>query len=486
VPLDEGAPGAETIPSHGSELPRGLDTVPRSHFVEGRFGRLFRLLPPFEPPDALLIGLGAADGPMVETSASGQDNPTIPAGFTYLGQFVDHDVTFDPTSSFGRRHDPDGLQNFRTPRFDLDCLYLAGPKASPYLYDRRAPERFLLGRNQAQELDLPRNPQQTALIGDPRNDENIVVSQLHAAFLSFHNAVAAHLAAKKANRNLHARPGESLFDTAQRLVRWHYQWLVLHDFLPRIVGRAAVSSRVSKDSAGRFTIELDHYDPQEQAFIPVEFAVAAYRFGHSMIRPSYRLNDVITANIFGKPGDDPLSHLGGGRRLPVAWQAGWQFFFELPNRRVPQASRRINGKLARQLFALPGSVVSSARPELHSLAVRNLLRGKALGLPSGQAVATAIGATPLTNAQLGLSGAGWDDQAPLWFYILKEAARAPQNGRRLGPVGSLIVAEVLLGLLKEDATSFVNAETPWKPLRPIAPAAGRFGIADLLKFAGVA
>jgi hypothetical protein len=153
---------------------------------------------------------------------------------------------------------------------------------------------------------------------------------------------------------------------------------------------------------------------------------------------------------------------------------------------VPQASRKINGKLARQLFALPGSVVSSARPELHSLAVRNLLRGKALGLPSGQAVATAIGATPLTNAQLGLSGAGWGGQAPLWFYILKEAARAPQSGRRLGPVGGLIVAEVLLGLLKEDATSFVNAETPWKPLRPIAPAAGRFGIADLLKFAGVA
>jgi hypothetical protein len=291
---------------------------------------------------------------------------------------------------------------------------------------------------------------------------------------------------RKANRDLHALPGESLFDTAQRLVRWHYQWLVLHDFLPRIVGPATVSSRVSKDAAGRFTIALDHYDPQEQAFIPVEFAVAAYRFGHSMIRPRYRLNDVITANIFGKPGDDPLSHLGGGRRLPVAWQAGWQFFFKFPNRRVPQASRKINGKLARQLFALPGSVVSSARPELHSLAVRNLLRGKALGLPSGQAVATAIGTTPLTNAQLGLSGPGWDGQAPLWFYILKEAARAPRSGTRLGPVGGLIVAEVLLGLLKEDATSFVNAETPWKPLRPIAPAAGRFGIADLLRFAGVA
>ena len=423
---------------------------------------------------------------MVETTARGQDNPALPAGFTYLGQFIDHDITFDPTSSFGRQHDPDGLQNFRTPRFDLDCLYLSGPKASPYLFDTRAPTKFLLGRNQAQELDLPRNTQQVALIGDPRNDENIVVSQLHAGFLSFHNAIVAHLTAKPANRERHGLPGESLFDTAQRLVRWHYQWVVLHDFLPRIVGQATVNARVTKDSAGRFTIALDHYQPEEEAFIPVEFAVAAYRFGHSMIRPRYNLNEVIVANIFGKPGDDPLSHLGGGRRLPVAWQAGWDFFFKFPRRRTPQPSRKINGKLARQLFALPSTVVASPRPELHSLAVRNLLRGKALGLPSGQAVATAIGATPLTNAQLGLTAAGWTDQAPLWFYILKEAARAPRSGKRLGPVGGTIVAEVLLGLLKEDSTSFVNSDTPWKPLRPIAPEAGKFGIVDLLRFAGVA
>jgi hypothetical protein len=486
VPVDEDAPAAETTPSHGAELPRGLDAVPHSRFLEGRFGRLFRLLPPFAPSDDLLIDLGAAGGPMVETTGTGQDNPDLPAGFTYLGQFIDHDITFDPTSSFGRQHDPDGLRNFRTPRFDLDCLYGSGPKASPYLYDARSPLKFLLGKNQADELDLPRNTQQVALIGDPRNDENIVVSQLHAGFLSFHNAVVTHLSAKREHRERHALPGEPLFDTAQRLVRWHYQWAVLHDFLPRIVGQGAVDARVTKGSDGRFTIALDHYQPEEEAFIPVEFAVAAYRFGLSMIRPRYNLNEIIVANIFGKPGDDPLSHLGGGRRLPIAWQADWEFFFKLPRRPAPQASRKINGKLARQLFALPGTVVASARPELHSLAVRNFLRGKALGLPSGQAVATAIGATPLTNAQIGLSGAGWGGQAPLWFYILKEAARPPRNGKRLGPVGGTIVAEVLLGLLKEDSTSFVNAETPWKPLKPIAPADGRFGIADLLRFAGVA
>jgi hypothetical protein len=486
VPVDEGAPAAEIAPSHGAEPPRGLDAVPHSLFLEGRFGRLFRLLPAFEPADDLLNDLGRAGGPMMEAARGTPDNPAIPAGFTYLGQFVDHDITFDPTSSFARKIDPDGLQDFRTPRFDLDSLYLSGPKASPFLYDTGNPRKFLVGRNASRELDLPRNSQQVALTGDPRNDENIIVSQLHVGFLSFHNAVVAHLEAKKANQRAHALPGESLFDTAQRLVRWHYQWVVLHDFLPRIVGKPLVDSKVAKDAQGRFTITLDHYAPLEQAFIPVEFAVAAYRFGHSMIRPSYQLNEVIFASIFGQPGDDPLSHLGGGRRLPDAWQAGWRFFFRFPRARKPQPSRRIDAKLARPLFKLPTTVVTEGRPELHSLAVRNLRRGTALGLPSGQAVATAVGATPLTNAQLGLGGGGWDDQAPLWFYILKEAAAPPSGGQRLGPVGGLIVAEVLLGLLKFDSTSFVNAETPWRPRRPIAPAAGKFGIADLLRFAGVA
>jgi Animal haem peroxidase len=487
MPLpEEGAPDAP--PSHGSEEPRGLDAVPRSHFLEGRFGRLFRLLTPFAPPDHLLIDLGKAGGPLQEAARPrAADNPDLPAGFTYLGQFVDHDTTFDPVSSFGRRHDPDALENFRTPRFDLDCLYLAGPKASPFLYEKRDPDRFLLERNRAGDRDLPRNSQQTALIGDPRNDENIIVSQLHVGFLSFHNALVALLRDRPRFRESQALPGETLFATAQRLARWHYQWTIANDFLPRIVGRQLVNQLLTRDPSGKVTIELDFYRPQRRPFIPVEFAVAAYRFGHTMVRPVYDLNDVIVnVNIFGRKGDHPLTHLGGSRRLPEGWPAKWPIFFRFPGRRAsPQASRKINTKLARPLFDLPATVVSSRIPERRSLAVRNLLRGKALGLPSGQAVATAMGLTPRTNAQLGLSGAGWGGQAPLWFYVLKEAELEHQ-GKRLGPVGGRIVAEVLLGLLKHDATSFANAERPWKPVTPIAPRAGSFGIADLLDFAGVA
>ena len=484
MPVDEGAPAAETTPSHGAELPRGLEAVPRSVFLEGRFGRLFRLLPPFEPPDDLLIDLGRSGGPMMEGTGGGQDNATIPSGFTYLGQFIDHDITFDPTSSFARKNDPDGLENFRTPRFDLDSLYASGPKASPWLFDTRAPTKFLIGKNPAGEFDLPRNTQQVALVGDPRNDENIIVSQLHALPpVPQRDRHASR--AKKANQEAHA-PASRSSTTAQRLVRWHYQWVVLHDFLPRIVGKPIVDARVTKDSQGKFTITLDHYEPTGAGVHP-----GRVRGRRLPVRP---LDDPAALRPERR---DRREHLRQARRRPALaprrWPAVAGFLASEVGAllQVPQQGRAAaepQDQREADAAALPaaGHRGPSQRPELHSLAVRNLLRGKALGLPSGQAVATAVGATPITNTQLGLSGAAWDSQAPLWFYILKEAQRAPQSGQRLGPVGGLIVAEVLLGLLKYDATSFVNAETPWKPLKPIAPTAGNFGIANLLKFAGVA
>jgi hypothetical protein len=473
------------VTHHGELEPRGLAVVPRSPFFEGRFGRMFRSLPAFAPPDGLLEELGAADGPLREPARRGQDNAAVPAGYTYLGQFIDHDITFDPTSSFARRNDPDALQNFRTPRFDLDCLYLAGRRASPFLYDKRDTAKFLLGRNTARDVDLPRNSQHVALIGDPRNDENILVSQLHVAFLSFHNRIVDHLLARRANRDRHALPGESLFDTAQRLVRWHYQWVVVNDFLPRIVGRQLVNRILKRDASGKLSVELEFYRPRRSPFIPVEFAVAAYRFGHSMIRAVYDLNDVITdVDIFGGRRAHPLSHLGGSRRLPAGWAAKWSLFFPM-GRRSPQPSRKINARLAPPLLSLPPEVAGTSNRRLRSLATRNLLRGKALGLPSGQSVATAMGETPLTNAELGLRGAGWDGGAPLWFYILKEAERT-QNGTRLAAVGGRIVAEVLLGLLAHDNTSYVSTETPWRPVRPLAPRAGTFAMPDLLRFAKVA
>ena len=474
---------------HGEDVFRVAAEVPRSSLPHGKFGRLFGTLLPFKPPDALLIELGKPNGPMEDKAKKAGDNTAIPAGFTYLGQFIDHDVTFDPVSLITKKNDPDSLHNFRTPRFDLDSVYGFGPGASPHLYNRNDPDKLLTAKNEANEPDLPRNRQQIALIGEPRNDENILISQLQVALLHFHNAIVDFLKAKKANLTAHRLPGEKLFETAQRLVRWHYQWIVVHDFLPAIVGNNVVGSLLTEDSEGRPVINNVIYQPTNEPFIPVEFSAAAYRFGHSMIRRDYQLNNAIFANIFGKPKDDPLTHLGGSRVLPDLWQIKWPNFFKFPRRADPQPSRSINAKLTEPLLRLPVTVVGeeehAKHPARRSLAVRNLLRGKALELPSGQAVATQMAEPVLTNAELGLTDPGWGGEAPLWFYILKESEKTSSGGKRLGRVGGRIVAEVLLGLLKHDADSYVNHPTAWKPVKPIAPQAGDFKMDDLIRFAGV-
>src|SRR2546423_15182979 len=174
---------------HGAEL-RGLNAVSRSPLFEGRFGRMFRNLPPLLPDDKDLEALAHQ---MVEPEPTGEedpsgDNPDIPAGFTYFGQFVDHDLTFDPTSQLQRDNDPDALVDFRTPRFDLDSVYGRGPDDLPYLYESNG-KKFILGRSLTGSLfdknvrDVPRsNPvigEKRAIIGDPRNDENVIISQLH-------------------------------------------------------------------------------------------------------------------------------------------------------------------------------------------------------------------------------------------------------------------------------------------------------------------
>jgi hypothetical protein len=245
----------------------GRSETPRSpSYDRGRFGRLFTGLPPFaddtQPIRDALAALGHPGGPMdagddlsdaltlitdPSKSANNPNNPALTAGFTFLGQFLDHDMTFDPTSSLARRQDPESIRNFRIPALDLDSVYGGGPIASPHLYDSEAEGRtkFLIEEipgsaevtvDGRPHFDLPRNSQQTALLGDPRNDENLVISQLHLALLRFHNHVVDDLASGPDNA---LTPGER-FAEAQRIVRWHYQWLIIHEFLPGTVGQDVV------------------------------------------------------------------------------------------------------------------------------------------------------------------------------------------------------------------------------------------------------
>jgi Animal haem peroxidase len=478
---------------HGLREPAGLSGVPHSRFHHGRFGRLFRNLPSAEHKDAALIALGEK---MVDESEPPQggggwrtvppdpnqgDNPDIPAGYTYLGQFIDHDITFDPASSLLRANDPDALHNFRTPRFDLDSVYGEGPDDEPFMYEQGQTRKFRLGRvGESDELDLPRNEEGRAVTGDPRNDENVIVSQLQLLFLRAHNKLAEVL-------------GD--FERAQRQLRWHYQWIVVHDFLERIVGKEVVDALLNpkevilgpEEKASLPDPDFRFYGYFDQPFMPVEFSVAAYRFGHSMVRPRYDLNPQIT----DRPVFDPNGTPGGGQDLRgfqallPGWSIHWPDFFKLGEEPV-QASRLIDHKLAPALSSLPFA------PDQPNLAARNLLRGKALGLPSGQAIARRIGTAPLTDEELGINALGLEGvegveqlqaETPLWFYVLREA-ELRRGGRKLGPCGAQIVAETLIGLLDADPFSYLNVEPGWEPKAdgPIPKTGERFEMADLIRF----
>ncbi len=481
-------------PFHGTEI-RGLSAVVRSPLFEGRFGRMFRHLPPFLPSDEALDALARQ---MVEPEPQpGQDdtvgdNPDIPAGFTYFGQFVDHDLTFDPTSKLQGENDPDALVDFRTPRFDLDSVYGRGPDDQPFLYEDDG-VHLLLGKNRAGEEDLPRNAKGRALLGDARNDENLIISQLTLGILKYHNRVLDAPAVARL-------PEDRRFDEGRRIVRWHYQWAVIHDFLARLVGQEVIENILRVDTfkvpegpttkaINTLRAVLKFFHIVKRAFMPVEFSVAAYRFGHSMVRGEYELNEQVQEiPIFAKL---PAEDLRGFRERPAGHVIQWARFFQFQGSSLePQPSRKIDTKLAFGLSILPEAVAKG----IHALAERDLRRGKALGLPSGQAVARAVGVPedlilrgqrlqPLPAKLIEAFG----EDTPLFFYLLKEA-EVLSEGRKLGPVGGRIVAEVIIGLLAADPASYLVMQPTWRPKAGEFGARkdGEFTVADLLRFAGLA
>jgi hypothetical protein len=468
---------------------------PPDQVMAGRFTRLFPDLAGarFNRHELELLA-EAMTAPADESGprAAAEENRTIPAAYTYLGQFADHDITFDPTSHLRETLSPaqlNALVDFRTPRFDLDNLYGRGPDDQPYMYEEDGihllPGEAMLGHPfDPGAVQLPRGPSGRALIGDPRDDENRIIAQLHAIFLRFHNKLADRLGGKRSTS----------FQQVRDLVRWHYQWILVNDFLPAVLERQTYQSVFPNPYRPVTTIpKLRDHDLE---LMPVEFSVAAYRFGHSMVRSRYQLNEAIGAPIFStKPGG--TADLGGFRPIPADWAIDWQFFIDLdhgagsaaaagPGMRKPQLSFKIDTSLAHPLGDLPPRIAKDPS----SLALRNLDRGAIFQLPSGQSVARALGIPVIADQDLLIGKAtadgqrkpitevasGFADNAPLWAYVLSEAQ---VTSWKLGPLGGRLVAEVFASLLRGDPTSYLHADHKFVPIKDFTHD-GRFGLAELI------
>lgn len=516
------------IGKHG--IIRGLEYVPTSPTFEGRFGRMFRHLHPAQHDIADLQKLARIDDginggmtaafeenqtPETDNPRDDEENTGISAGYTYLGQFIDHDLTFDPSTMAQQKSDPDAIVDFRTPKFDLDNLYGRGPDDQPYLFDfqKDGTIKMLLGSpltgnpNDPNTRDLPRNNpapggRRFALIGDKRNDENVIVSQLQGMFLRFHNRMVDYHVAN----NL-----DTSFAAIQQSVRFHYQWVVLHDFLPTIIGQQLLEEICPHIKHKTTVLEhepnLKFYNYKTRPFMPVEFSVAAYRFGHSMVRPIYRLNTTMEDRKMIFPD---LLAFG---EFDSTFAIDWRLFFDFGNKpdqfsknRI-QPAYKIDTSLVNPLGSLPKPITGEARP---SLAELNLIRGLKLKLPSGQSVAKTLGITPLPDEKLRVGKANTDGvngskdaaknksivdispkfagNAPLWFYILAEAMQTAIDNAtdgfnndtpiHLGPVGGRIVGEVFVGLLYGDGESVINHPT-WRPYADFVNN-GKFGIVELI------
>ncbi|AHF83603.1 heme peroxidase [Rhizobium leguminosarum bv. trifolii WSM1689] len=494
------------------------------------------------------------------TSEDPTEDSTLPPVFTYWGQFLDHELTArtdreGAISSMVNAHPPvasstveSQFRNARSPRFDLDSVYggsavgegidadvvkvisgLRHPTLTNKMRVGTAVDPGPLPDNLDEHRDLPRYGQvqssvreaalrlaeaamtpeafqkfsdtlpQRAIIGDNRNDENLVVAQFHLSFLRFHNKAVDYLAS-------HDTGWIADFSSAQALTRLHYQWLIVEGYLKGVCDPVVVD-RVVNDRASHFFKFRAEFDARRQNTrlgnaLPLEFSTAAYRFGHSMVRAFYDYN-----KNFGRPGTGFLPRAtlqllfeftgGGGRlddekKLPKNWIIDWTRFtgadpHDASDGEPARLARRIDTELAPPLHTLFKEGEDQADQQLKelfkNLARRNLRRGYNLRLPTGQAlhkhlnqigavqsspiqdVSALFAAKPDLKNFLAGTASRFQERTPLWFYILAEAEAA--GGNRLGEVGSCLVASTFVGVLLADPDSalsrgFTPTQSPLK------------------------
>jgi len=458
---------------------------------EFKFGSLFSTLGQQNVADKLLLDVGLSsydkDNPayMEDSQFRGTDNNSrIPVGHTYVGQMLTHDISQDKDSKLGKQFAPDAIKNHSTPWIDLDIIYdYAGKQAER---DPADPAKLLLGNDIGNERDFARDDKGRALTPDQRNDQNNNLSQLSAVVMQFHNVEVDRLRSEAAETS-----DDALFDQARANTVAHWQAIVLTEYLPTFV-QADMIGDIMKNGPKAY-----HDDMAKAGIIPVEFSVGAFRFGHSIIRGRYTLNDNETADrvrLFPLSPKELERSLIGHRPIPADRQIDWDRFFDFETSiqgdldddedqfKGLQVSRKIDRFLARPVLRIP-EFLMLGRPvpedllneqlipdrNVLSLASLNLQRGKALGLPSGQAVARQMGIKPIKNLDMGLCADGdtcpkegyqWQNgsnEAPLFLYVMEEA-RIQTNGEQLGEVGGRIVAEVIIGLLRADPNSILSTD----------------------------
>jgi hypothetical protein len=431
---------------------------------QSSFGRMFPTLDPFRPSDQSLTKLVQTQRDKGQTQL---DNKGVPAGFTYLGQFIDHDLTRNPQALPSAPFDPTTLKNFRTAAFDLDSVYGKGPAVDTQLYEADGKHFRVQEENANGVPDLARDANGGAILIEPRNDENLIIAQIHLAVQKFHN----RLIDEGAN-----------FNDARRLTQWHYQWVVVNDYLPHVVGQDRVNLFLGKPATNGF------YQPGNAAapMTPTEFSTAVFRYGHSQVRDSYELNDLsedAPIKVFDLTGAEDLR---GGQNLNERTHIDWIEFFEIDGAPAFEGnlSRKLDTKVSESLFNLPLGAPGLPSAGTNILGQLNLVRSSRYGIPSGQDVAKAMGIPVLANNKLGISQTAYPDfngEAPLWFYMLAESD-LKENGARLGAVGGRIIAEVFIDQMAIDPASYLNAR---RSFTPSVEHEGAFTMGDFLTFAGV-
>jgi Animal haem peroxidase len=439
----------------------------------------------------------------------------LPPVYTYFGQFVNHDISApvgdvvtrpDPPEPVGVivTIDPPGLDRARRAKAEiilkhfvneqadplaLDSLYGDGPdSAEPRtraLYEADG-KRFRLGvtRREVDQVfkDMLKDPglvhhetgardilrrDGAPLIADHRNDENLVVSQLHLALLLFHNKAVAALEGASATP-------EECFAAARQLVTLHYHWLILHDYLRNLLSRTAQTVPWAERPQTLDTART----------VPLEFTTAAFRFGHSMVGSAYDFNANFGVGAHLGPKGATLgqlfdftTHHNMGKRgaatlqLPDHWVIDWDRMTR------PSVANAIGGAEKIDLTFAPEMLNAMGMQhavEHGSILFRNLMRGFHRRIPFGQALAAEYGLDPLKEADIRaalpkghvdgpqsktLRGVaqelGMLRETPAWLYFLCEA-RQHERGERIGPAASQIIADTIVGLMRHMETSILN------------------------------